>query len=78
MVRHRVTVAGLAALLFFAGTGAAALLLASAASASEPEVGAPAPDFALQGSDGAAVSLSQFRGKQDLVLAWFPKAFTPG
>jgi len=42
------------------------------------EVGDPAPDFALQGSDGKTWRLSDFRGRQAVVLAWFPKAYTSG
>lgn len=41
------------------------------------EVGAAAPAFSLPGSDGATHSLEQHRGKRPVVLAWFPKAFTP-
>ena len=37
-----------------------------------------APDFSLPGSDGKTYKLSDYRGKQAVVLAWFPKAFTPG
>ncbi|NMC21557.1 MAG: redoxin domain-containing protein [Thermogutta sp.] len=44
----------------------------------ELKVGDPAPDFALKGSDGKTYRLSDFRGKQIVVLAWYPKAFTPG
>ena len=43
-----------------------------------PPVGAPAPDFALVGSDGRTYSLADFAGRRGVVLAWFPKAFTPG
>ena len=46
--------------------------------ATELKVGDPAPDFALQGSDGTTYKLSDFKGKQAVVLAWFPKAFTSG
>ncbi len=54
-------------------------LLAPAAEAAEaPALGEAAPDFSLQGSDGKTYTLSQFRGKQGVVIAWFPKAFTPG
>jgi peroxiredoxin Q/BCP len=42
------------------------------------EVGDEAPDFSLQGSDGNTYSLEQFKGKQAIVIAWYPKAFTHG
>ncbi len=48
------------------------------ATAAELKVGDPAPDFKLPGSDGETYKLSDYRGKQAVVLAWFPKAFTPG
>lgn len=54
------------------------LLLAAALSASDLKVGDPAPDFELEGSDGKSYKLSEFKGKQAVVLAWFPKAFTGG
>jgi peroxiredoxin Q/BCP len=37
-----------------------------------------APAFTLPGSDGKTYSLADFKGKQPVVLAWFPKAFTGG
>jgi len=43
-----------------------------------PQVGDPAPAFSLPGSDGATHSLSEFKGKQAVVVAWYPKAFTGG
>jgi thioredoxin-dependent peroxiredoxin len=49
-----------------------------AARAAELKVGDPAPDFSLVGSDGQTYKLSDYRGKQAVVLAWFPKAFTSG
>jgi peroxiredoxin Q/BCP len=55
-----------------------ALLVAGLARAGELEVGDPAPGFALVGSDGKTYALSQLVGKRGVVLAWFPKAFTPG
>ena len=42
------------------------------------EVGDPAPDFSLAGSDGRRYRLSDMRGRAAVVIAWFPKAFTPG
>ena len=46
--------------------------------AAELKVGDPAPDFALKGSDGKTHSLKDFKDKQVVVIAWFPKAFTGG
>ncbi len=40
--------------------------------------GDPAPEFSLPGSDGKTHSLSEYKGKKAVVLAWFPKAFTSG
>jgi len=54
------------------------LLTALPASSADLGVGDPAPDFVLEGSDGKTYSLASFKGKQGVVLAWFPKAFTPG
>jgi thioredoxin-dependent peroxiredoxin len=48
------------------------------AAAEELKEGDMAPDFELKGSDGKTYKLSDYRGKQAVVLAWFPKAFTPG
>ena len=46
--------------------------------APELKVGDMAPDFTLQASDGKTYKLSDFKGKQAVVIAWFPKAFTQG
>jgi peroxiredoxin Q/BCP len=37
-----------------------------------------APDFRLEGSDGKTHTLADHVGKQAVVIAWFPKAFTGG
>jgi peroxiredoxin Q/BCP len=59
-----------------------AVLMAAAMSAQTPtpelKVGDPAPDFSLQGTDGKTHKLSDFKGKQAVVVAWFPKAYTSG
>jgi len=56
------------------------LTLGGAASslAGDLTVGDQAPDFTLQASDGKTYHLADFRGKQAVVLAWYPKAFTRG
>ncbi|MEA2172629.1 MAG: hypothetical protein QOD00_221 [Blastocatellia bacterium] len=44
-----------------------------------PEVGDMAPDFELPSNleKGKKVRLSDFRGKQNVVLAFYPLAWTP-
>jgi thioredoxin-dependent peroxiredoxin len=56
----------------------ASLLAAGTAGAADLKVGDPAPDFSLAASDGKTYRLSDFKGKKAVVVAWFPKAFTPG
>lgn len=51
---------------------------AGPALATELQVGDLAPAFELPGSDGKTYRLSDYRGKQAVVLAWYPKAFTGG
>ena len=38
----------------------------------------PAPDFIAQNQDNENISLSQFRGKKNIVLYFYPKDDTPG
>ena len=54
------------------------LSLLAAAGAGRPAPGDTAPGFTLPGPDGKPVSLAEFAGKKTVVLAFFPKAFTPG
>ena len=42
------------------------------------KVGDMAPDFTLPSTAGSAVKLSDFRGKNNVVLAFFVLAFTGG
>ena len=59
-------------------TLAAAVLAAFPARAEGLKPGDMAPDFELQASDGKTYKLADFRGKQAVVVAWYPKAFTGG
>ena len=42
------------------------------------KVGDTAPDFTLPDNNNHQVKLSDFRGKKNVVLAFFPAAFTGG
>ncbi len=48
------------------------------AAAAGPEIGAPMPDFEFEGEGGALYRAADYLGKRAVVIAWFPKAFTPG
>lgn len=43
-----------------------------------PKEGDPAPEFKLQSYPRGEVSLSEFRGKKNVILAFYPKDDTPG
>ncbi len=45
---------------------------------SHPELGKPAPDFTLEATGGKTISLSDFHGKKNVVLYFYPKDNTPG
>ena len=42
-----------------------------------PEIGQLAPDFRLRGGDGTYYSLSEYRGTQNVMLVFYPLAFSP-
>ena len=42
-----------------------------------PTVGQTAPDFTLKDHNKAPVNLSDYRGKKNVVVAFFPLAWTP-
>ena len=73
--------AGWLVLLAMAAPIAAASALPDAAASAMPKVGEMAPDFTLNyfdGNDLKKVSLSEYRGKKNVVLAFFIFAFTGG
>ncbi|MFO0555706.1 MAG: hypothetical protein U0271_45440 [Polyangiaceae bacterium] len=51
---------------------------ATAQSTLSLKAGDPAPSFSLMGSDGKTHKLSDHLGREVVVVAWFPKAFTGG
>jgi len=59
-------------------TAAALTAQTSPPPSSTLKVGDFAPEFTLPATDGKKVTLSQFRGKKNVVLAFFPAAFTGG
>jgi peroxiredoxin Q/BCP len=62
-----------AALLGLGAIGAGATKAVAAV-----EVGDMAPDFSLPATNGKTVTLAQYKGKSNVVLAFYPKAFTGG
>ena len=42
------------------------------------EIGTPAPSFELPASNGKTISLTDYKGKQTVVLYFYPKNFTSG
>ena len=65
-------------LAVFALVASGWLAAGSPAAYAELAAGDAALDFELPGSDGKTYKLSDFQGKQEVVIAWFPKAFTGG
>jgi peroxiredoxin Q/BCP len=42
------------------------------------KIGDTAPDFTMRGTDGKTYKLSDFKGKKNVVLAFYVLAFTGG
>lgn len=53
-------------------------MTATAKENQQPEVGQPAPDFTLPSTDDKDISLADFKGKQAVVLYFYPRDDTPG
>ena len=65
----------------FAGTLAVCAMAQTPPSKLQLKVGDVAPDFsfgASSASNRVAVKLSDFRGKKNVIVAFFPAAFTSG
>jgi peroxiredoxin len=52
--------------------------MANVFAATHLKVGDKAPDFTLSSSAGGTISLSDYLGKQQVVVGFFPAAFTGG
>ena len=61
-----------------AGVLGCALALPTLTQAAPLAVGDRAPDFTLPDTEGKPVKLSDFRGKKNVVLAFYVLAFTGG
>lgn len=59
-------------------TPAAPAAPAAPAQAARPAAGDAAPAFTAAATTGASLGLADYKGKQSLVLAFYPKAFTSG
>jgi peroxiredoxin Q/BCP len=68
----------LAATARAAATGLANVALGRVEPGVLPRVGEMAPEFTLTASDHHTYRLADFRDRQAVVIAWFPKAFTGG
>ncbi len=64
--------------LFFAAASGAMAFQAPPAPKTHLKKGDSAPDFKLRATNGATVTLGEFHGKNTVVLAFFPAAFTGG
>ena len=53
-------------------------LLLTSMLAAQPAVGELAPDFTVKDVDGVELTLASLVERGPVVLAFFPKAFTPG
>ena len=82
MRRKLIGILGSFVLLFAAAASAPRLLAQEAQKEGPPELtlkaGDVAPDFTLRDQSGKEVSLHDFRGKKDVVLAFYIFAFTGG
>ena len=54
------------------------MLVAQAAQKTNAKIGEMAPDFTLHSTTGKDITLSDYRGKKNVVLAFIVKAFTGG
>jgi cytochrome oxidase Cu insertion factor (SCO1/SenC/PrrC family) len=59
-------------------SGLSILLMPLFGTSADLKVGDRAPDFALPDQNGKIVKLADFHGKKSVILAFYPRASTPG
>lgn len=64
--------------IFLCALAAVSLAQTPQAPQTKLKSGDPAPDFTLTDTEGKTVKLSDFRGKKNVVLAFYVLAFTGG
>jgi len=74
----RILCPGLLIALSFAALAQQSSQPAPAGPKTHLKVGDAAPDFTLRGTDGKNYTLSEFKGKKNVVLAFYVLAFTGG
>jgi len=74
----RIAMVAGALLLVLAARPVAAQAQQEAIATTKLKVGDMAPDFTLPSNQQSAVTLSDYRGKKNVILAFYILAFTPG
>jgi peroxiredoxin Q/BCP len=64
--------------MFLVGVGVTVTGIVSEERSGSLHVGDAGPDFSARASNGEVIRLSQYRGKKNVVLFFYPKDFTPG
>jgi peroxiredoxin Q/BCP len=59
-------------------SGLSVLLMPLFGTSADLKVGDRAPDFSLPDQNGKTVKLADFHGKKTVILAFYPRASTPG
>ena len=75
--RYTFIAIGILVLLIGLALGFGAATMFSGGKNARLQVGDQAPEFELYDSTGSLIALSDFRGKRNVVLAFYPAAWTP-
>jgi len=75
--KHATVIIGILALIIGLALGFGAATMFSGGKNARLNVGDQAPEFELYDSTGRLIALSDFRGQKNVVLAFYPAAWTP-